>query len=146
MKTFFRTVPDTNVVIASEKSKSELSPNKEFFVRWKNYEFQILYSDDTLLEYIEKMDEKNIPEEIIKKLIKSILKLGEYIQIIFYHLPVYPNDSDDIAFLLCADNGTATHLVTYDSHFKKLQHICSFRICDTLEFLIELREELMVKK
>jgi len=45
MKTYFRVVPDTNVVIASEKSKSESSPNKEFFVRWKNHEFQILYSD-----------------------------------------------------------------------------------------------------
>jgi len=85
MKTSFRTVPDTNVVIASEKSRSESSPNKEFFARWKNEEFQILYSDDTLLEYIEKMREKDIPEELIKKMTKSILKLGQYVQIIFYH-------------------------------------------------------------
>ena len=99
-KTSFKVVPDTNVLIASEKSMSESSPNKEFFERWKNEEFDILYSDDTLLEYIEKMREKNIPEEIIKKLIRAILELGRNVYIIFYHLPFYPVDSDDIPFLL----------------------------------------------
>ncbi|MEZ4529353.1 MAG: PIN domain-containing protein, partial [Desulfobacterales bacterium] len=142
MRTSFRTVPDTNVVIASEKSRTESSPNKEFFARWKNEEFQILYSDDTLLEYIEKMREKNIPDEIIKKMIKSILKLGQYVQIIFYHLPVYPSDSDDIAFLLCAENANATHIITYDEHLREIQPFYFFRVCNTLEFLIELRENL----
>ncbi|OQX11634.1 MAG: hypothetical protein BWK80_44535 [Desulfobacteraceae bacterium IS3] len=142
MKTSFRSVPDTNIVIASEKSRSGSSPNEEFFARWKNGEFQILYSDDTLLEYIEKMKEKDIPEEIIRKIIKSILKLGQHIRIIFYHLPVYPGDPDDIAFLLCADNGKATHIVSYDKHFREIASLYSFRICDTLEFLTELRKEL----
>ncbi|MDL1964763.1 MAG: PIN domain-containing protein [Deltaproteobacteria bacterium] len=82
MKTSFRVVPDTNVVIASEKSTSKSSPNKEFFDRWRNDEFEILYSDDTLLEYIEKMRELNISEEIIKKLIRAMLELGKHISII----------------------------------------------------------------
>jgi predicted nucleic acid-binding protein len=142
MKTSFRSVPDTNIVIASEKSRSGSSPNREFFDRWEKGEFQILYSDDTLLEYIGKMKEKEIPERIIRRIIKSVMKLGQHIRIIFYHLPVYPNDPDDIAFLLCADNGRATHIVSYDKHFKEMESVYSFRICDTLEFLIELREEL----
>ncbi len=145
MKTSFKAVPDTNIVIASEKSKSGSSPNREFFERWRNCEFKILYSDDTLLEYIEKMKEKDVPEEIIRKLIKSILKLGQYIQIVFYHLPVYPSDPDDIAFLLCADNGKATHIVTYDVHLRDVEYFYSFRVCDSLEFLIELRGELKEK-
>jgi len=99
-KTSFKVVPDTNVLIASEKSMSESSPNKEFFERWKNEEFDILYSDDTLLEYIKKMREKNIPEEITKKLIRAILELGRNVHIIFFHLPFYSVDSDDIVFLL----------------------------------------------
>jgi len=163
-KTSFKVVPDTNVLIASEKSISESSPNKEFFERWRNEEFDILYSDDTLLEYIEKMREKDIPEEIIKKLIRAILELGRNVYIIFYHLPFYPVDSDDIAFLLCAENGKATHVVSYDSHLKSIEPFYSFKVCETkinkflsvsydgtfllerkvwLEFLFELRKELV---
>lgn len=142
MKTSFRVVPDTNVVIASEKSKSESSPNKEFFGRWRNNEFEILYSEDTLLEYIEKMRELNIPKEIIKKLIRALLELGKQISIVFFHLPLYPSDPDDISFLLCAENGNATHLISYDPHLKETEHVYSFKICGTLEFLYELREEL----
>ncbi len=90
MKTSFRVVPDTNVVIASEKSTSESSPNREFFDRWRNDEFGILYSDDTLLEYIGKMRELGIPEEIMRKLICAMLELGRRVSIVFYHLPLYP--------------------------------------------------------
>ncbi len=142
MKTSFKVVPDTNVVIASERSSSESSPNKEFFKRWENDEFEILYSDDTLLEYVEKMRDKNIPERIIKKLIRTILELAQYVRIIFYHLPLYPSDRDDIAFLLCADNGNATHIVSYDPHLKEIGCMYSFKVCETLKFLFELREEL----
>ena len=49
MKTLFSAVPDTNVVIASQKSTSDSSPNKEFFDRWRTDEFEILHSDDTML-------------------------------------------------------------------------------------------------
>ncbi len=142
MKTAFSVVPDTNIVVASEKSVSGSSPNKEFFARWKNAEFEILCSDDTLLEYINKLKEKRIPEAIIKMLIRAMLELGRHVEIEYYHLRRYPSDSDDIAFLLCAVNGDATHIVTYDPHLKELNSFFSFKICETLEFLFELREEL----
>ncbi|OQY58053.1 MAG: hypothetical protein B6245_13840 [Desulfobacteraceae bacterium 4572_88] len=146
MKSFFSVVPDTNIVLASQKSTSESSPNREFFDHWRNDEFEILYSDDMLLEYIEKMKELNIPEETITKLIRSILELGRHISIVFYHLPLYPPDPDDIAFLLCAENGKATHIVSYDLHLKEIGYFYSFKVCETLEFLAELREELSEKK
>ncbi|WP_133513044.1 PIN domain-containing protein [Candidatus Thiosymbion oneisti] len=142
MKTSFSVVPDTNVVIASEKSTSTSGPNREFFDRWRNDEFEILYSDDMLLEYIEKMRERDISEEIIKKLIRAMLELGRHISIVFYHLPLYPSDPDDIAFLLCAENGNATHIVSYDPHLKETEYFYSFRVCTTLEFLFDLREKL----
>ena len=56
-KTAFKVVPDTNVFVAAEKSRHSASPNKEFINRWKNYEFEVLYSEDTLLEYISKLSE-----------------------------------------------------------------------------------------
>ena len=139
MKNFFKVVPDTNIVIASEKSSSKSSPNIEFFNRWKNNEFEILYSDDTLLEYIEKMKELNISHETIKKLIRSMFELGIQVKIIFYHLPVYPSDLKDIAFFVCAANGNATYIISYDLHLKEIDYYYSFRICETLEFLFELK-------
>ncbi len=146
MKTPFSVVPDTNVVLASQKSISKSSPNKEFFDRWRNDEFEILYSDDMLFEYIEKMRQLKLSKEIIKKMIRVMLELGRHISIVFYHLPLYPLDPDDIAFLLCAENGNATHIVSYDSHLKRIGYFYSFRVCETLDFLVELREELSEKK
>ncbi len=142
MKTSFSIVPDTNVLIASQKSRSESSPNKELFARWRNEEFELLHSDDTLLEYIEKMRAFSVPEETIKKLLRALLALGRHVSIEFYHLPVYPSDPDDIAFLLCATNGQATHIISYDPHFEDIGRLYTFRVCDTLAFLFELREEL----
>ena len=139
-------VPDTNVVIASEKSTSESSPNREFFDRWRNDEFEILYSDDTLLEYIEKMRKLGIPEEIMRKLVCATLELGRHVSIVFYHLPLYPSDPDDIAFLLCAENGNATHIVSYDPHLEEIDHFHAFRVCGTLEFLFELRKKELSEK
>ncbi len=128
----FKVVPDTNVVVASEKSTRSTSPNKELFERWRNGEFELLYSDDTLLEYIE-------------KIIRALLKLGREVRIEFYHLPLYPIDPDDIAFLLCAENGEATHLVSYDTHLKDIAAFYSFKVCKPLNFLFELRRELTKK-
>ncbi|OQY54042.1 MAG: hypothetical protein B6245_21910 [Desulfobacteraceae bacterium 4572_88] len=62
MKMPFRTVPDTNVLIASQNA-SETSPNKEYFDRWDKGEFDILYCKDMLREYIRKLLEKNVPKK-----------------------------------------------------------------------------------
>ena len=145
MKTSFAVVPDTNVVIAFGKSESNSSPNREFFDRWKNFEFEVLYSDDTLLEYIEKTIALGVPEEIVRKLIRSLLELGRKVRIVFFHLPVYPPDLDDIAFLVCAENGNATHIVTYDKHLKEVRDSYAFKVCGTLEFLYELRYEISLQ-
>jgi len=142
-KTTFKVVPDTNVFVAAEKSKHAASPNREFVNRWKNNEFEVLYSEDTLLEYISKLKEKGIDETTVRKLIQALFELARKVGIDFYHLPHYPVDSDDIAFLLCAENGQATHIVSYDRHLKEINFLYSFRVCDTLEFLNELRKELL---
>ncbi len=132
-------VPDTNVVIARQNA-GEGSPNKEFFERWERDEFSLLYSDDTLLEYIEKLLEWKVSRERIVQLMTAIRRLGVYVQIQFYHLDKYPNDKDDIPFLLCAANGGASHLVSYDRHLLVLNNVYEFKICPTLEFLFELRQ------
>jgi len=141
MKTSLRTVPDTNVIIAAQNS-SLTSPNREYFARWKNKEFALLFSDDTISEYIEKLTERHISREFILELTVTIREIGEYTAIDSFHFFQYPSDPDDIAFVLCAENGNATHLISYDSHLLNLQGFYSFKICKTVDFLSELRQVL----
>ncbi len=142
MKTAYKVVPDTNVIIAAKKHPGSTSPNKEFVERWRQDEFFLLYSEDTLLEYIYKLRTQGVAESSIKKLIRAIFALGQEVRIQFYHLPRYPVDPDDIAFLLCADNGRATHIISYDKHLKDIAPWYPFKVCGTLEFLFELRKTL----
>lgn len=138
MKTPFRTIPDTNVVIAAQNANPN-SPNAEYFERWLRQEFVVLYCEDTLKEYIKKLVEKQIPTQLIKSLIIAILELGERVDIEFFHCPVYPIDVDDIPFLLCAVNGKASHVISYDAHLHALNGRYSFIVYKPLEFLFELR-------
>jgi predicted nucleic acid-binding protein len=137
-----RAVPDTNVVLASEMSSSSTSPNREFFERWRADEFSVLFSEDTLLEYVKKLREKSLPERAIRRLITAILNVGVEVFVEYYHLSVYPIDADDIAFVLWAENGSATHLVTYDRHLLDVDSFFTFSICRTTEFLADLRQHL----
>lgn len=139
--TSLRVVPDTNVVLASHFA-SPNSPNAEFFERWLNDEFEVLYSADTISEYAAKLVEKKIPSALITRFLVSLLELGEPIDIQHFHLRHYPSDSDDIPFILCAVNGSATHLVSYDTHLLSLANRYEFVICDTLHFLADLRRML----
>ncbi len=141
-QTSLRAVPDTNILLASELSPDSTSPNLEFFVRWKADEFVVLFSVDTLLEYTKKLRQKELPEERVRIFLGSLLALGIEVYIEFYHLPTYPVDSDDIAFLLCASNGDATHLVSYDRHLQDVDAHYPFKICKPTEFLGGLRREL----
>lgn len=100
--------------------------------------FVLLYSADTFLEYAEKLIDKALPEAVIKSFLRALLELGSEVSVEHYHLPAYPVDMDDVAFLLCAVNGQATHLVTYDRHLLDVSRYYPFKICGTTEFLADL--------
>jgi len=140
MKLGLRVVPDTNVFIAAYKSASPGSPNKKFIDRWQKAEFDLLFSEDTLLEYIEKLRELGVGQQIVNKLIRAIIALGIQVEIIYFHLRHYPEDSDDTAFLLCAVNGDATHIVSQDQHLLRLNHLYPFTICKISDFLVDLQQ------
>ncbi len=72
-------------------------------------------------------------------MLELVQALGEPVSIEFFHLPRYPVDADDIAFVLCALNGAATHLVTYDGHLFAVAHEYPFATCATVQFLTQLR-------
>jgi putative PIN family toxin of toxin-antitoxin system len=117
----FRVVLDTNIIIASHLSESKDSPNKEIIHRWENDQFDVLWTDDTLHEYINKSKYFNVPEESIVKIISQFISFGEEVKIKFYHYEFYPEDAKDICFVLCALNGDGTHIITYDSHLLDLK-------------------------
>jgi predicted nucleic acid-binding protein len=139
-KSGFQVVPDTNVIVSSELSKSQNSPNKEFIERWLKHEFAILFSYDTKIEYAIKLKEKGIPKEKIILFLSDLTRLGQNVSISHYHLQYYPEDEDDICFVLCASNGNGTHIVSFDKHLLVLNGKYKFKILKVVPFLNELRE------
>ena len=112
----YRAVLDTNVVLAADRTSNPLSPNKEIISRWANGEFIWLVTDDIAGEYVEKLLEKGNNTDEVEAFVTGLFLLAERVQIRFFHFRHYPVDSDDMIFLLCAINGVATHLVSYDRH------------------------------
>jgi len=116
----FRVVLDTNVLISSQLSKSEDSPTKEIIEKWRDDQFDVLWSDDIFNEYIDKLKYFFIKEDLIVKIISQFVAFGEEVKIKFYHYEVYPKDAKDICFVLCALNGNGSHIITYDTHLLDL--------------------------
>lgn len=137
-----RAVLDTNVVLAAQGSPHPSSPGKEIIERWKSGELMLLYSTDTLVEYTEKLLAHGFPEEEVERFIWQFARLGEAVPIVFFHFRHYPVDSDDVMFLLCAVNGEASHLVSYDGHLLALRSFYEdeLLICEPREFLAVLRQ------
>jgi predicted nucleic acid-binding protein len=135
-----RTVIDTNVVLSSQKSTHPSSPTQEVIRRWKTEEFNWLYTNDIIEEYVEKLLKHGVSPRLAKALVVRLRFAGEFVPITYFHLKHYPADPDDIIFLLAALNGGASHLVTYDDHLHEVSpHYPEFITCRPLEFLAVLR-------
>ena len=135
-----RAVLDTNVVLAANRSTHPLSPNAEIVTRWMAGEFVWLVSDDVVTEYAQKLLEKGIDSLKVERFVADLLQYAEEVPIRFYHFQHYPVDMDDVAFLLLAINGAASHMVTYDEHLKDVGVFYSeFSTCEPIAFLAELR-------
>lgn len=139
MSTVLRAVLDTNVVIAAHRTQQPSSPNAEILSRWEAGEFTVLHTPDVLLEYAEKLIALGVEASVAQRFIARMIRLSEAVWIEFFHLRHYPVDADDVAFLLCALNGDATHLVTYDPHLSELQPHYALSICAPLSFLAAVR-------
>jgi putative PIN family toxin of toxin-antitoxin system len=141
MAAYLRAVLDTNVVLAARRSSHPGSPNAEILARWRQREFVFCYSLDTLAEYTEKLLEHGIPEIEVESFVRLLARHGEAVPIIFFHFRHYPIDPDDVMFLLCATNGSATHLVSYDEHLLALRHFYTGEliICEPVDFLAACR-------
>ena len=142
MAAAMRAVLDLNILLAANRSGHPASPNVEIIERWKRGEFVLLYSLDTLAEYAEKLLAQGVPAAQAEAFLRRVASLGEVVPILFFHFRHYPVDADDVMFLLCALNGAATHLATYDAHLLSLRHYYAGEtcICEPLEFLAACRQ------
>lgn len=134
-----RAVLDTNLLVAAHKSVHPQSPNREIIDRWLRDEFTWLISEDIAAEYAEKLLEKGNLPATVEAFITELFLLAETVEIRFFHFRHYPVDSDDTVFLLCALNGAATHLVSYDRHLLDVGLFYGeFSTCKPQDFLIAL--------
>jgi predicted nucleic acid-binding protein len=137
-----RAVLDTNVVLAADRSSNPLSPNKDIINRWANREFSWLVTEDIAAEYAEKLLEKGNDPIEVEAFITGLFLLADHIEIRFFHFRHYPVDSDDTIFLLCAINGAATHLVSYDPHLLDVGIFYDeFVTCKPAAFLDALKKQ-----
>ncbi|MEI8122592.1 MAG: putative toxin-antitoxin system toxin component, PIN family [bacterium] len=135
-----RAVLDTSVVVAAGRSKCPESPNREILKRWIDREYVLLISDDIAAEYAEKLKDRGVEREKIVSFMTNVFLLAEAVDIRFFHFRHYPVDEEDISFLLCAINGAASHLVSYDPHLLDLDlFYTEFSSVSPNEFLVELR-------
>ncbi|MCF2504467.1 putative toxin-antitoxin system toxin component, PIN family [Dyadobacter sp. CY107] len=115
-----RVVLDTNVLLISLPLKSKYRP---IFDSLRAGEFELIVSNDILLEYHEKISEKTSPE-IAENVIKLILSLENCtLQSTFFEWGLMHNDEDDNKYTDCALVANADHLVSEDRHFNILKDI-----------------------
>ena len=113
-------VLDTNVLLISLPLKSKYRP---IFDALRLGKFELVVSNDILLEYHEKLSEKTSPS-IADNVVKLILSLENCsLQSIFFEWGLMHNDPDDNKYSDCALVSTADHLVSEDRHFNMLSDI-----------------------
>lgn len=137
-----RAVLDTNVIFAALFTRNPNSPLAELLQRWYAGEFDLLYSEDLLLEYREKLTaERRIDRSKRIEFLAHLRQAGVFIVVPSTAIqPLIPDDPDDDVVIACAVEGEATHLVTYDPHFAVLgTEYEGLQILDGLRFLYQVR-------
>ena len=140
-----RAVLDTNVPIAAHLSRNPQSPTIELLARWRGGQFVQLYSDDMLVELVEKFQTRKIAPDASDRYLADLITLGEFVIVAPEQAPdVSAADPDDNAILACAFVGRASHIVTYDPHFDVLGGAYQgIPILDGLHFLYIVRGDLL---
>lgn len=135
-----RVVLDTDVIIAALRSDNPHSPTVELLDRWARNDYSLLYSDDLLAEYADKLSKRSVPPILIRAFLSRIMEKAEYVLVADRQIVAVTVDPDDDRVLACAVVGKATHLVTYDPHLTAIgQTFRKVRILSVLAFLAEVR-------
>lgn len=120
MKGKFKVVLDTNVLLVSISSRSQYH---WLFQGLLQNEFQIVITNETLMEYEEIISNK-YSVSVAKNVIRTLLLLPNVDKIdVFYNWSLIVNDVDDNKFVDCAVAASVDYIVTNDRHFNVLKEI-----------------------
>ena len=131
-----RAVIDTSVFVSGHLSRRGAS--HEILRRWRRGEFQLVVSEEILVEVIEQLTDKTIPVAQITELVTSILLVGLVTESL-YEVDAVEADPDDNMFIAAALEASARYVVTLDNHLLALQKYWEIRIVRPSEFLAILR-------
>lgn len=113
-----KVILDTSTLIASFAKKSPFRPIYDALLAGK---YELVVSNEILLEYAEKVAEKTTPS-ISHNLTELLTVLPNVrLQGIFYHWHIIVSDPDDNKFVDCYVAAGADYLVSNDRHFSVLQ-------------------------
>jgi putative PIN family toxin of toxin-antitoxin system len=129
-----KVVIDANVLIACF---GKSSPFRKIFDAFLNYQFTLLLSNDTLLEYLEIIQQKT-NHFIAENIVMSLLSAGNSeLHEIFFHWSLIEFDKEDNKFCDLAVAGNADYLVTNDAHFNvvKLNEFPPIKVISADEFI-----------
>ena len=147
----YRVVADTNVFLAgllpskkldAQKNGFRKPPGRDFLERAFHSEFVLLVSTGTFFELIEKLEELQVPEELVLELTAFLRDDAEEVSPTSFDR--FCDDVDDDKFIHTALAGDATHLVSHDGKLRKAVevHNFSFRFREIIAFLREIRSAL----
>jgi len=120
MKSKLRVVIDTNVLLVSISSRSKYH---WIFSRLINGEFEIVVTNDIMMEYEEIISNK-FNHSVANDVMKALLLLPNVIKTeVHFKWNLINNDPDDNKFVDCLLNSNANYLITEDKDFSLLNSI-----------------------
>lgn len=118
-----KVVLDTSVFIAALLSKNTDSSPSQILLLWRSGAFLLVMSPQILGEIVEKLIEREIPEETIAELLEVIDEIALNIPGAFEATYLDSIDPDDNMFLASAYESHADYLVSLDKkHILPIKH------------------------
>ena len=113
----------------------------ELITRWRQDEFDLLYSDDLFAEIADKFPAKRISAEHTINLLVELHDKATHVEVKPADIkPVIAADPDDDFILACAVVGQADYLGSYDTHFDALNgEYHDVKIVEPIAFLQVVR-------
>ena len=117
-----KVILDTSVFIAALGSKSTNSSPVKILNYWQQSRFTLVMAPQLLEELVEKLIERNIPDNEIQALVRTIGLIALYIPGAYESTRLDNIDPDDNKFLAAAYEAKADYLVSLDNDLLSLKY------------------------
>lgn len=117
-----KVILDTSVFIAALGSKSTNSSPVQILNYWQQGRFTLVMAPQLFEELVEKLIERNIPDNEIQALVRTIASIALYIPGVYESTRLDNIDPDDNKFLAAAYEAKADYLVSLDNDLLSLKY------------------------